>query len=65
MFLYCVVGYIINGCRTKDWSTPRNIPNYRMWITLPKAVYVGCGVTCRVLSAPPKQDKPGLKGLMK
>mmetsp|Transcript_63560 Transcript_63560/g.77751 ORF Transcript_63560/g.77751 Transcript_63560/m.77751 type:complete len:252 (+) Transcript_63560:62-817(+) len=41
--LYCIVGYTINGCRSKNWKDiSGNIPNYSMWKTLPKATIAGC-----------------------
>ena len=41
--LYCIVGYIINGVRSKNWGdVTGNIPNFNMWKTLPKASIAGC-----------------------
>ena len=34
-FVYCAIGYAINGSKSKEWGNFRNnIPNYGMWITL-------------------------------
>lgn len=44
--LYCVIGYIINGYKYKSWGdVSKNIPNYSLWVTLPKASIAGCIVS--------------------
>mmetsp|Transcript_86975 Transcript_86975/g.106664 ORF Transcript_86975/g.106664 Transcript_86975/m.106664 type:complete len:260 (-) Transcript_86975:603-1382(-) len=41
--LYCFIGYLINGFRTKNWKDIKgNIPNYGLWVSLPKACIAGC-----------------------
>ena len=46
LFLYCVVGYGINGYRSKNWGDCKgNIPNFNFWKILPKLTVTGCIVS--------------------
>lgn len=46
IFLYCAIGYAINGHKTKKWGNYKdNIPQLTFWKVLPKLVCVGCQVS--------------------
>mmetsp|Transcript_107668 Transcript_107668/g.131384 ORF Transcript_107668/g.131384 Transcript_107668/m.131384 type:complete len:243 (+) Transcript_107668:150-878(+) len=45
-FMYCVIGYVYNGSKTKNWSDVRsNMPHFGFWTTVPMAFYAGCKVS--------------------
>lgn len=50
LFLYCVIGYVINGAKSKEWGDyQRNIPQLTFWKVLPKLTFVGCQVSYEVI----------------
>eukprot|EP01084_Bolivina_argentea_P231809 390812_1 len=49
MILYCCIGYIVNATRNAAWNKMSSLPQYSFWITLPKYVWAGCGVTYETL----------------
>ena len=46
ILLYCLIGYIINGQKSKDWGNVEgNLPHWQFWKVLPKLVMVGSQVS--------------------